>query len=64
MEFDPHTFNYDDLLCPDCGGTGDCPDCDGEGCDECDWTGKCWNCLGYGVVDASVSMVDKICLKK
>ena len=36
--------------CPTCGGTGDCPRCEGWGCPECDGfeTGRCPTCHGSG----------------
>lgn len=37
--------------CPDCLGTGDCIECDGEGCEFCDETGECQYCEGTGCVE-------------
>lgn len=34
--------------CPECDGTGDDPECDGDGCNYCDQTGQCQNCHGSG----------------
>jgi hypothetical protein len=52
MEFDPHFLVYDEAECPDCGGTGDCPRCDGRGCAWCSGTGECPECGGEGIVEA------------
>ena len=40
--------------CPECGGSGECPCCDGgddydeDGCEDCDGTGCCVECGGTG----------------
>jgi len=39
--------------CPDCHGTGYCPDCDGHDldCQTCDGTGDCPKCDGFGFLE-------------
>ena len=34
--------------CPECDGTGEDSECDGQGCGYCDQTGNCQNCAGTG----------------
>ncbi len=40
-----------DDLCHECEGTGECWDCQGEGCATCDQTGDCPCCDGGRLVD-------------
>jgi hypothetical protein len=45
------------IVCPVCGGSGECDGCDGAGevngtvCDVCDGTGECQPCGGQGAAD-------------
>ena len=36
------------MECPSCLGTGDCPECEGDGCGWCEYTGVCPDCGGDG----------------
>lgn len=40
------------IICEDCDGSGDCPECRGEDadCEVCDETGVCLNCDGNGTI--------------
>lgn len=51
----------DDFTCPECDGTGVCPDCHGEcdGCDFCMDTGDCEGCEGCGAIEPSSSSEGK-----
>lgn len=40
------------IECSECEGSGDCGNCDGQGCDTCEGSGDCTNCNGDGEVEA------------
>jgi len=40
-----------DDVCHECGGTGECMDCENYGCESCELTGDCPCCDGGCLVD-------------
>ena len=45
-------FPTEGVACPECNGTGFCPDCGGDGCPRCNDGGDCQGCQGDGEVAA------------